>query len=224
MHASSPGALSALEQSPTEADRGRPFGGGDSGRRSPRGHGGGGCGGGHAGRGDTGLQHWASWVLDNYSLYTCLFVAFVRKSVNMSFKVPAGSDGLGRVGDGGHGGKGGLGDPLRALLDAGTGIANLELLGRIAEVFDDDVMTLILRCQVRLPRRFRGGRCTRMERLTAEDRGGRPVSDSPGPRSSLLEAFFDPFEPIQGVPHPDGRLVRRVPRPPVALSPLVLIV
>lgn len=57
----------------------------------------GGGGGGHsgataAGRRDSGVycyDPWGGWVLENYSLYTTVLAAFVRKVGNMSFKVRA---------------------------------------------------------------------------------------------------------------------------------------
>ncbi len=64
---------------------------------------GGGGGGGHraAGAGGAGRRGeneycydpWGGWVLENYSLYTTLLAAFVRKAGTMSFKVRRGSGG-----------------------------------------------------------------------------------------------------------------------------------
>ena len=49
-----------------------------------------------AGRGADGAycyDPWGGWVLENYSLYTTVMAAFVRKAGNMSFKVRRGSSG-----------------------------------------------------------------------------------------------------------------------------------
>lgn len=45
-----------------------------------------------AGRGNNGAycyDPWGGWVLENYSLYTTVLAAFVRKTGSMSFKVRA---------------------------------------------------------------------------------------------------------------------------------------
>lgn len=34
-----------------------------------------------------GFDPWGGWVLENYSLYTTVLAAFMRKAGNMSFKV-----------------------------------------------------------------------------------------------------------------------------------------
>lgn len=49
-----------------------------------------------AGRGTNGAycyDPWGGWVLENYSLYTTVMAAFVRKAGNMSFKVRRGISG-----------------------------------------------------------------------------------------------------------------------------------
>eukprot|EP00903_Cladosiphon_okamuranus_P016315 g15047.t1 len=80
---------------------------------------------------------WGAWVLENYSLYTTLLVAFVRKTGNMSFKVNDGSSDNHR----------GYGTGSIGHVFADTGGANLRLLYRVTDVFSPDVVSLLSSAQ-----------------------------------------------------------------------------
>ncbi|CAN0090799.1 unnamed protein product [Pylaiella littoralis] len=127
------------------ADQNR-AGGGHASRGGGDGGGGGGGGAPGAGPGGSGdgysYDPWGAWVLENYSLYTTLLVAFARKAgSSMSFKTNNGSRG-------GHRSRsaGGGGDNSRARFED-TGGANLSLLFRVAEVFSPGVRSLLASAQ-----------------------------------------------------------------------------
>ncbi|CAM9110880.1 unnamed protein product [Scytosiphon promiscuus] len=131
---------------------------------------------------------WGAWVLENYSLYTTILAAFVRKAGSMSFKVHDRSSPNGRH----HA----AGNPVTlAQLFADTGGDNLRLLHRVAGTFSPGVTSLIASAQNTVRRSRQEGEGVAGEGERETENVGEGLKDA---ESEVLDAGRKALSSIQG--------------------------